>query len=126
LSVDEPAGIGLLDILPASASKLHAIEALMQMQGFGYENTFFSGDSGNDIEVLASAIPSVLVANSQVNVQEHARSLASENGHAERLYIATGNFAGMNGNYSAGILEGIAHYFSFTRDWIITNDVREA
>ena len=64
-SVDEPTGIGLLDILPARASKYHALEALMQLHGFGYSDTVFCGDSGNDIEVLISPIPSVLVANSQ-------------------------------------------------------------
>jgi hypothetical protein len=31
-------------------------------------------------------------------------------GYSARLYIARGGFRGMNGNYSAGILEGIAHY----------------
>ena len=121
-SVDEPAGVGLLDILPASASKFHAIEALMKMHGFTFENTFFSGDSGNDIEVLVSPIAATLVANSQPDVQELATLLAIENGYSNQLYIAKGNFAGMNGNYSAGILEGIAHYFPYTEDWIQTED----
>ena len=34
------------------------------------------------------------------------------------LYLAQGGFLGMNGNYSAGILEGIAHYYSYTRLWM--------
>ena len=125
-SVDEPAGIGLLDILPASASKLHAIEALMKIHGYGYENTFFSGDSGNDIEVLASPIPAVLVANSQPDVQELATLLAGEKHCADKLYIARGGFAGMNGNYSAGILEGLVHYYPYTRDWFLTGEEQEA
>ena len=117
-SINEPAGVGLLDILPASASKLHAIQALMQMLGFDYSNTIFSGDSGNDIEVLASPVPAVMVANSSPDVQELATLLASENGCSDKLYIAQGSFSGMNGNYSAGILEGIVHYFPATRAWI--------
>jgi len=125
-SVDEPAGVGLLDILPASASKLHAIEALMNIQGFEYDNTFFSGDSGNDIEVLASPIPAVLVANSQPDVQELATLLADENHCAEKLYIAKGGFAGMNGNYSAGILEGLVHYYPYTKDWFLTGEEQAA
>ena len=117
-SEDEPAGVGLLDVLPARASKYHAVEALMQLQDFGYADTVFCGDSGNDIEVLASPVPAVLVANSQPHVRELASRLAHDSGHADRLYIARGNFRGMNGNYSAGILEGIAHYHPHTVDWM--------
>jgi len=117
-SVDEPTGIGLLDILPARASKYHALEALMQLHEFGYHDTVFCGDSGNDIEVLISPIPSVLVANSQPQVRELAIKLAEQGGHAGELYIAQGNFHGMNGNYSAGILEGVAHYHPHTIAWM--------
>jgi len=126
-SVDEAAATGLLDILPARASKLHAIEALMKRQHFDYSNTVFCGDSGNDIEVLISPVSSVLVANSQPEVRELAIRLAHENNLLDQLYIARGDFAGMNGNYSAGMLEGIAHYYPDTRQWMgldtgISND----
>lgn len=117
-SVDEPDGIGLLDVLPQRASKFHAITALMQMHDFTSDNTVFCGDSGNDIEVLASNIPAVLVANSQPDVRQLARQLAEDAGAADRLYIAQGNFMGMNGNYSAGMLEGIAHYHPNTVEWM--------
>jgi sucrose-6F-phosphate phosphohydrolase len=117
-SVDEPAGIGLLDVLPESASKYHAIEALMQMQGFDHSNTVFCGDSGNDIEVLVSPIRAVLVANAQPQVREEAVRLAAAGGHSDRLYIANGGFLGMNGNYSGGMLEGIAHYFDYVDAWL--------
>jgi len=117
-SIDEPAGVGLLDILPARASKLHAIQALMKLHHFDYSNTVFCGDSGNDIEVLVSPIPAVLVANSQPNVRELALRLSRENALADQLYIAQSDFAGMNGNYSAGMLEGIAHFYPQTREWI--------
>jgi len=117
-SVDDPEGIGLLDILPARASKYHAVEALMKLRGFDYGNTVFCGDSGNDIEVLASPIPAVLVANGQPDVCELARRLADEIGHGDQLYIAQGGFMGMNGNYSAGMLEGIVHYHPETLPWM--------
>lgn len=117
-SVDEPAGIALLDILPQRASKYHAVEALMQWHDFGYSNTVFCGDSGNDIEVLASPIPAVLVANSQTQVRETAVRLARESGCPDQLYIAQGGFMEMNGNYSAGMLEGIAHYHPDTLAWM--------
>lgn len=109
-SVDDIADIGLLDVLPAGASKLHAIEALMRDRGFDYEHTVFCGDSGNDLEVLASRVPAVLVANSRPDVQDLALELAEEAGTLAWLYIAEGGFLGMNGNYAGGILEGIAHY----------------
>ena len=90
----------------------------MQLHGFDCTNTVFCGDSGNDIEVLISPIPSVLVANSQLQVRELAVKLAEQGGHAGQLYIARGGFHGMNGNYSAGILEGIAHYHPHTQSWM--------
>ncbi len=109
-SVDEPAAVGLLDILPRAASKYHAVAWLQSRLGFSDSNTVFSGDSGNDIEVLASPVPAVLVANSEPDVRDEALRQAAAGGNSDRLYIARGRFQGMNGNYSAGILEGIAHY----------------
>ena len=117
-SIDEPVGIGLLDILPARASKLDAIQALMRLHGFSCGNTVFCGDSGNDLEVLASPIPAVLVANAQPVVREFALQRAQALGCEEQLYIARGRFMGMNGNYSAGMLEGIAFYYPQTLEWM--------
>lgn len=110
-SVDEPAAIGLLDVLPACATKLHAIGFLAAQTGFALTETLFAGDSGNDLPVLSSAIPSVLVANASAEVREAAQAQAAAAGHADALYIAKGGFLGMNGNYSAGILEGLAHFY---------------
>ena len=117
-SVDDIEHVGLLDILPLRASKLHAIEALMTRLGFDPAGTVFCGDSGNDMEVLVSPLPSVLVANSRSDIQEHALEQARQNGTEEQLYIARGNFLDMNGNYSAGMLEGIAHYFPDSLAWL--------
>lgn len=117
-SVDEPAGVGLLDVVPARASKYHAIEALIATYGFSRGDTVFCGDSGNDIEVLASPIPAVLVANCQPQVRELAMRLAQERGYADLLYVARGGFQGMNGNYGAGMLEGIAHYHPHSIEWM--------
>jgi len=117
-SVDEAASTGLLDVLPAHATKLHAVEFLMQQQGFGYANTVFAGDSGNDLPVLASAIQSVLVANADSEVIELARIQARKQGTMAAFYLARGGFLGMNGNYSAGILEGVAHYHPDTQVWM--------
>jgi sucrose-6F-phosphate phosphohydrolase len=117
-SVDDATGSGLLDVLPWRASKYHAIRALMRSQAFGTAETVFCGDSGNDIEVLSSAIPGVLVANSSPEVQALAAHLSRAEGHTDRLYIARGGFRGMNGNYAGGMLEGIAHYYPQAVTWM--------
>ncbi len=117
-STDTRAGLGLLDVLPECASKLHAIERLQALAGFSHDDTVFSGDSGNDLEVLASPVPSVLVANSDEPVRAEALRLAAEAGNSDCLYLARGGFLGMNGNYGAGILEGVVHYHPATATWL--------
>ena len=117
-SIDELAGTGLLDVLPASANKRHAIEFLMKQLGFDLSNTVFAGDSGNDLAVLTSPIRSVLVANASADVRDEAKQMALNLGEMDALYFAHGDFLGMNGNYSAGILEGVAHYMPETTDLI--------
>lgn len=121
-SVDEPAGVGLLDVLPHGASKLHAIEALIRMKDFNLENTVFCGDSGNDLEVLESPIKAVLVANAQDEVRQESLKRAHSMGNAEQLFCAQGTLLNMNGNYSGGMLEGIAHYFPETIRWMDDNE----
>ena len=104
-SIDAERQCGLLDILPASANKRHAIEFLMRQCGVDAAHTIFAGDSGNDLDVLLSPIPAVLVANADAEVR---RAVKREDGAS--LYLAQGGFLGMNGCYSAGILEGVVHF----------------
>ncbi len=113
-SVDEQAQAGLLDVLPVSANKRHAIEFLMQKHGFDYGNTVFAGDSGNDLDVLLSPIHAVLVANAGDDVR--AQALRADPGAT--LFMAKGGYLGMNGNYSAGILEGVAHFLPDVDRWL--------
>lgn len=117
-SIDQLAKIGLLDILPASAGKRQAIEFLMQKLKYNYSETIFAGDSGNDICVLSSPVHSVLVANTDTDVREEAIKVARSNHLESCLYLAQGNFMGMNGNYSAGIVEGVIHYMPHLKDWL--------
>lgn len=109
-SIDEATATGLLDVLPASANKSHAIEFLMQQLEYDLSNTIFAGDSGNDLAVLTSPIKSVLVANASDEVRQQAQRLLLDTGLEQAMYFAAGGFLGMNGNYCAGILEGVAHY----------------
>jgi len=97
----------LLDILPAAANKLHAIRFLMQQDGFDVSDTLFAGDSGNDLDVLLSEIPSVLVANGDAETRRAVEQAKATN---SQVYLASGGLMGMNGCYSAGILEGLVHY----------------
>lgn len=117
-SVDEMADIGLLDVLPRNATKLHAIQFVREHLGFTLPETVFSGDSGNDLPVLTSEIQGTLVANAPEPLRASALDEAASNGTTDALYIAKGGYLGMNGNYSAGILEGIIHYCPYARHWI--------
>ncbi|MBU1214626.1 MAG: HAD-IIB family hydrolase [Gammaproteobacteria bacterium] len=113
-SIDEAEHIGLLDVLPASANKLHAIEFLMRQQGYGRLDTVFAGDSGNDLDVLQSDVPAVLVANASPELKQQVAHL-----HKASLCTARGGFLGMNGNYSAGILEGAAYHWPEIEAWLL-------
>lgn len=110
-SIDESRDQGLLDILPAAASKYHAVDYLLRQTGCGVDNTLFAGDSGNDIDVLSSPLRAVLVANATNEVRQQAGMLARQRGQLDALYLARGGQLGMNGNYAAGILEGVVHYY---------------
>lgn len=117
-SIDEQAQLGLLDVLPLRATKLHAVEFVMQQVGISAMHTVFAGDSGNDLPILISSVPSVVVANANQELIRVAETSSREQGLADFLYVAKGNLLGMNGNYSAGILEGLVHYHPETKDWI--------
>lgn len=117
-SVDEAADVLLLDVLPTRASKLHAIEFLIEQRGFDEARTVFAGDSGNDLQALASHINGILVANAEEEIKYKAAQLAAAGDLKSALYQARGGFLGMNGNYSAGVLEGLAHFIPETRDWM--------
>ena len=117
-SIDEARHIGLLDVLPQRATKYHAIRFLMASKGFNEGNTVFAGDSGNDLPALTSGLQAVLVCNARRDVREEALHKVREKGIPECLYIAHGDFLDMNGNYAAGVLEGLVHFLPETLHWI--------
>jgi len=117
-SVDDAAGVGLLDILPERATKLHAVRFLMERYGFAERRTVYAGDSGNDLAPLTSGLQAVLVANARDDVRAEARARLERAGGADRLYCARGGLLGMNGNYAAGILEGLVHFIPEVRPWL--------
>jgi len=117
-SVDEQRGLGLVDVLPQRASKLHAIRYLINQKGYRKSKVVFCGDSGNDLNVLTSDIQAVLVKNATDEVRREVLESVVKSGQAETLYLARGNFMGMNGNYTAGVLEGLAHFEPDVHPWI--------
>ncbi len=110
-SFDEKKNLGLLDILPLGASKLHAIEYLLQYADIPLENCLFCGDSGNDLEALTSEIPSVLVANASPETRRLATQNSKRLNNEHRLFLAQFQSNSDNGNYAGGILQGIQHFF---------------
>lgn len=109
-SVDEVVNIGLLDVMPKQATKLHAIEYLRAQTHHSSKRTIFAGDSGNDLDVLLSPIQSILVANAHPEVKEQVQASLGSTKNGAAIYLAHGGFCNMNGNYSAGVLEGVHHY----------------
>jgi len=110
-SLDEAKNLGLLDILPVRASKLHAIEFLLRHADIAPENCLFCGDSGNDLEALTSRIPSVLVANASPETRRLAVHQSKRLNNEDSLYLARYQSDSDNGNYAGGILQGVQHFF---------------
>lgn len=112
-SIDQANGVGLLDILPAKANKLTAIVYLMSRLNFCWQDTLFAGDSGNDLDVFRSDIPSVVVSNAEPEIKRWALEA-----NCDRLYVARGGLLELNGNYRSGILEGACHFWPEAAGWL--------
>ena len=119
-SIDTIKNIGLIDILPQSANKLTSIHWLANKLNFKENNVIFAGDSGNDMDVICSDIPSIIVANATSEFKSHARSMVQKSDLQDTLYIASGFTNRLNGNYAAGILEGICHYKPEVEEWLLS------
>lgn len=114
-SDDPEKGVQLLDVLPRHATKIDAIRHVQKMLDIDNELTLFSGDSGNDVTALASSFPSVTVKNADAPTREAVKLLAAQNGTESSSFQAEGALplAGdheLNGNYAAGIVEGLLHF----------------
>ncbi|MBF0156325.1 MAG: HAD-IIB family hydrolase [Magnetococcales bacterium] len=118
-STDEVLQLGFLDVMPPDGSKHGAVEFLRTRERFDPDRVLFAGDSGNDLDLLASPIPAVLVANAEASVRHRVVTKARSNNTLSALCLASGRF-GMNGCYAAGILEGLAHFHPEYIPWITT------
>lgn len=108
-SIDEEKNCGLVDLLPSNASKLHALAFMQSYLNIEHDRIVFAGDSGNDLPVLTSHFQSVLVANATDELKAQALQQAKENGFEQAFYQAE-NRQGHEGNYAAGVLQGVRHY----------------
>lgn len=58
------------------------------------------------------------MACSEGRVGDSALRQVQAAGHGDCLYLTQGGLLGMNGNYSAGVLEGLVHYLPHTLAWL--------
>ncbi len=111
-SFDSQDGKGLLDFLPASATKLTALEYVAEEYGVTKEDVVFCGDSGNDIFPLTAGFRGVLVKNADEQLVENVKKAMNQNPEL-KVYFAKGDFRGLQGYYTSGVIEGAYHYGVF-------------
>jgi sucrose-6F-phosphate phosphohydrolase len=111
-SFDSQDGKGLLDFLPASATKQTALEYVAEEFGAAKEDVVFCGDSGNDIFPLTAGFCGVLVRNADEQLVRNINKAIAGN-PALMVYFAKGDFNGLGGYYTSGVIEGAYHYGMF-------------
>jgi HAD superfamily hydrolase (TIGR01484 family) len=89
-----------VDILPLKVSKLFALNFLVGSYGIRKGNVVFSGDSGNDVELLCSSYKGILVG----NASDEVRSMLKP---SKSLFFASES-------YAEGIIEGCYHFGFFS------------
>ena len=105
-SVDPFNGDGLIDLLPASVSKAHALDWWGRHTGLNAEDIVFAGDSGNDLAALTAGHRAIVVANADQAIVQQAYQEHREAGWKNRLFLA-------RDNATSGVLEG-CRWFGLT------------
>nr|VFK61284.1 MAG: hypothetical protein BECKUNK1418G_GA0071005_101631 [Candidatus Kentron sp. UNK]VFK69774.1 MAG: hypothetical protein BECKUNK1418H_GA0071006_10192 [Candidatus Kentron sp. UNK] len=111
-SFDSLENKGLIDFLPASATKQTSLEYVAEEFETEKGRVVFCGDSGNDIFPLTAGFRGVLVRNADDQLVDDVKK-AMEKNPAIKAYFAKGGFMGLNGYYTSGVLEGANHYGLF-------------
>jgi len=114
-SYDSQSGDGLLDFLPESANKQTALEFVAEKLGLEKSGVVFCGDSGNDVFPLTAGFSGVLVRNADEQLVKSVKDAQTAN-PALKVYFAQGDFKGLSGYYTSGVIEGAHHYGVFS-DW---------
>ena len=94
---------GLLDVLPAGASKAAALLWLATHADFSPDEVVFSGDSGNDLAALTCGFRAIVVANASDTLADRAAQALADRGLADRLFRATLPA-------TSGVLQGARHF----------------
>ena len=102
----------LVDIMPASATKETALEFVVEKFGTSKDEVVFCGDSGNDIAPLTGGFQGVLVRNADEQLVDSVKKALDKN-PSLKVYFAKGNFKGLSGYYTSGVIEGAYHYGVF-------------
>jgi sucrose-6F-phosphate phosphohydrolase len=113
-SFDSQDGKGLLDFLPASATKQTALEYVSEEFGAAKTDVVFCGDSGNDIFPLTAGFCGVLVRNADDQLVTNVKQAMADNPDL-KVYFAQGDFQGLSGYYTSGVIEGAYHYGLFRK-----------
>jgi alpha-amylase len=108
-SVDPFKGDGLIDVLPSSVSKAHALAWWVQRTAFRPDAIVFAGDSGNDLAVLTSGYRSIVVGNADRELATRVYCAHREAGWKNRLYLA-------RSLATSGVLEGCRWFGSAGSD----------
>jgi sucrose-6F-phosphate phosphohydrolase len=111
-SFDSQSGKGLLDFLPHSATKQTALEYIANEFNANKADVVFCGDSGNDVFPLTAGFSGVLVRNADDQLVARVKQASAANPEL-KVYFAKGNFKGLNGYYTSGVIEGAYHYGLF-------------
>ncbi|MCO6042614.1 HAD family hydrolase [Aeoliella sp. ICT_H6.2] len=111
-SFDSQDGKGLLDFLPNSATKQTALEYVAASFEVAKHEVVFCGDSGNDIFPLTAGFRGVLVKNADDQLLENVRN-ALDQDPSLQAFFAKGDFMGLSGYYTSGVIEGAYHYGIF-------------
>ncbi len=115
ISVHEDERIGYLDVIPATATKEHALRYLQESLYLHKECVVYAGDGGNDLPALTAGFNAIVVKNATADFKKIVKAKAKERDTLSRIYFAKGNYLAMNGNYIAGIVEGL-HHFGYIED----------
>ncbi len=114
-SHDPEKSVGLLDVVPRSATKREAVTYLRTQARIPAGEVMFAGDSGNDVTAICADHAGVLVANADQATVASVHEEISASGRSGNTYFATGGMAvagldNLNGHYAAGIVEGLMHF----------------
>ncbi|MGZ5077064.1 MAG: HAD-IIB family hydrolase [Methylobacter sp.] len=102
VSIEDRNGRAMVDVIPATAGKKHAVEYMSNCYGLDKTQVFFAGDSGNDLDVLVSGVCGTMVGNAADEVRARLGMLQTQFAEAQ-LYKA-------QAHYGDGIIEGLYHY----------------